>query len=98
MSDYDASSIRVLAEDEIPERFLWAKAGGLAEQYPHVPRAFIERMLEACELSGMDHALAVARYLDGDRSVAVTEEFVACHTELSRNKRYSEVYGSQQRK
>lgn len=85
---YTAKRIRVLDEAEIAARFGWAHAGQLAERYRHVPQEFIARMLEACRLSGMACELAIARYLDGDRSVGVTSEFMAAHSELADARRH----------
>lgn len=61
-SDYTAASIRVLSDDEIYEKFDWAKAGALAATY-RVPVEFVERMCEAYDRAGapLDHG--ICRYL-----------------------------------
>ena len=82
--NYTAASIRVLNHAEQADRFSFARAGDLAAQYTHVPRGFIERLLAACEMSGMEPEMAIHRYLVGDRAVEVTEEFVECFKEISR--------------
>jgi hypothetical protein len=87
VSDYTAADIVVLREDELSDRFLWVKAGELARQYPHAPVEFIERMLVACEAARFDVQCAIARYLAGDKTVPVTEEFLAAFTEERRSHR-----------
>ena len=44
-----------------------------AKQYPGVATIFIARMLESCLL---------LRYLDKDKSIVPSPEFIECHREL----------------
>ena len=80
---YDASCIRILSPEQAVERFGFARAGDLIARYPSSSPDFIRRMVEACQLSGWPIEEAERRYLAGDRSVAPTPEFIACHRELA---------------
>lgn len=62
MSDYTAASITVLAQEQVLERFFWAKAHDLAQTY-HRPLAWIERGLQACERVRKPHDYFIDRYL-----------------------------------
>ena len=62
MSDYNASSIRILEPTEIIQRFTWARVAELAERY-RKPAAWIERGLEACRRAGVGDDYFVQRYL-----------------------------------
>lgn len=79
---YTAESIRILTSAELKERFFFVRIGDLAKQYPSVSIEFISRLLEACHYSGFPEELAIKRYLDKDKSVTVSSEFIECHREL----------------
>ena len=84
---YSASSIRVLPDKEFCRRFDWAGDDELVRRHPHKPESFIRRLCEACRLSGYPGDLAIRRYLEGDKSVPVTEEMVAVYQALADQKR-----------
>lgn len=86
---YDASAIRILGDDEILERFLFARVAELGRKYPHVAPDFIRRLIESVAQSGCPLELAVARYLDRDKTVEVPDEFIACHLEAVRALRWA---------
>ena len=65
---YTADSIRVLPEDDVVERFDWAKVGALAAQYNR-DEGWIRRGLSACEAAGVAPRYFIQRYLDGDKTV-----------------------------
>lgn len=79
---YDASSIRVLQDSEVAERFSFARAAAVAARYPHVAPECVARLLEACELSGASKDEAIRRYLDGDKSVVVAPDLLVVYEEL----------------
>lgn len=70
---YDASSIRILSDQDVAERFEWAKVGSLAAQYKRDP-IWIRRGLAACEQVGANPEYFIKRYLEADRSVPFKPE------------------------
>jgi hypothetical protein len=84
---YDASSIKILRDEEVIEMFDFVKVGDLARRYPASSPDFIERMVEACSLANWPVTNAERRYLQGDKSVTPTPEFLACHRELADQRR-----------
>ena len=86
MGEYNEDSIRVLSKREVDE-YCFAAAERLARDYPHVPSQVIERMLVAAEYSGESRDRVVARYLDGDKSVIVSEVFFEVYRELMEDER-----------
>jgi len=83
-TEYNASSIKILTAQEIEENYLWVKAEKLATKYT-LNSSTIHRALESCEMSGMDQQCYIDRYLEGDRRVQVTPEFVECYKEAMRS-------------
>ncbi len=81
MSDYTAADIKIIDDPE--ERFVYAKTADLAKRYRSVPEPFIARLLEACELSGWLQDQAIARYLDGDKTIEPPADFYAVFRELA---------------
>jgi hypothetical protein len=69
---YTASSIRVLKEAEVLERFDWAKIGALAEQYGK-SEEWIRKGFTACTEAGVHESYFVRRYLEGDKTVPAHE-------------------------
>lgn len=84
---YTAANIRILSPLEAAERFGFARAVELAKLYPMMPSDFIQRLLQACQLSGWPVELAEQRYLAGDRTIQPSSEFLDCHNELLREAR-----------
>jgi len=84
MNEYNASSIRVLKQDEAIELFDFARADALAQKYTYIASECISRLLTACRLSGTDIDAGVRRYLDHDKSVEVGPELADCYAELVR--------------
>ena len=62
MTEYTASSITILASEQVLERFFWAKANDLALTYKK-PLEWIERGLQACERVQVPHDYFIDRYL-----------------------------------
>lgn len=62
MTEYTASSITILASEQVLERFFWAKANDLALTYKK-PLEWIERGLQACERVRVPHDYFIDRYL-----------------------------------
>lgn len=63
MNNYNASSIRILNQDEAIERFEFAYILSLMEQYPMRSRSNIENGIEACRRVGIDPKYYEDRYL-----------------------------------
>lgn len=85
-ADYTAAHIVILSSEAAQQRFGFAQAAALAAQYPAVAPEFIARLVEACALAGFPLDRAIRRYLDRDRTVAVTPELLECHRELMRKR------------
>lgn len=81
-SGYGAGSIRILDVAAQRERFSFAAAVALAEDYPHVPASVIHRLLTAAMISGTPREDVVGRYLEGSKGVVITPEFTAAYREL----------------
>ena len=62
---YTAADIRVLTDQEVDERFTWARVGALSEQYSR-PADWIARGLEACRRARVDPDNFIVRYLERD--------------------------------
>ena len=80
---YSAASIRILSAAEVAESQPWVLAQTLAAEYRQ-PIEFVERLLETCRLSGWPVSAAIARYLEGDRSVPILPDVGAVHAETVR--------------
>lgn len=79
--DYTAKDIRILNDEDIIEKFDWAKIGALSEQYK-VPAEWIERGFMACEQAGVDVDYFINRYLKKDKSVPFHEGVDEAYREL----------------
>ena len=84
---YTASSIRVLKEAEILERFDWAKIGSLAAQYGK-PEEWIRKGFTACTEAGVHESYFVRRYLEGDKTVPAHEGVEEAFRRLFMRKSY----------
>jgi hypothetical protein len=62
---YTAADIRVLSDQEVDERFTWARVAALAEKYSR-PTDWIARGLEACRRADVEPEYFIARYLERD--------------------------------
>lgn len=81
MNEYNASSIRVLNDQEVLDAFDWAKIGHLAHQYK-VPEAWLSRAAEACLRVGVSFDYVISRYLRQDASVPLDEAVDAAMREI----------------
>ncbi|WP_257283472.1 hypothetical protein [Endozoicomonas sp. SESOKO1] len=85
MTDYNASSIKILSEKDIQSKFLWKKAQSLAEEYS-VPIEILNRAAEASMLLGMDLSYYEQKYLLKE-PVETNSEFTEVYTDLMRQRR-----------
>jgi hypothetical protein len=83
---YTSQNIRILDAPELAERFSWAKAAALADEFGS-PVEFVARGLEACATVGVDDAYFIDRYLRGDKSIPMNPDVQAAFIEISRNQR-----------
>lgn len=67
MSDYTASSIRVLKDQDILQ-FEWARVGALAAQYGK-DQGWVRKGIEACQFAGVSEDYFIGRYILGDKSI-----------------------------
>ena len=67
---YNASSIHIASDEEVLDRWDWARVAHWAHQY-RVPESWLSRSLEACRRAGVDPSYIEARYLRQDGSVGV---------------------------
>ena len=81
MHHYDATSIRILSEDEIDEAFDWAKATALSIKYGGDPN-WILRGLVACQSVGVASTYFIHRYLEKNREIPFHEGVDAAFREL----------------
>ena len=79
---YDERSIRILDVAAQRERFSFAAAVALAQDYPSVPAESIHRLLTAAMISGTSRETVVRRYLHGDVTTKIPPEFTAAYQEL----------------
>ena len=84
--EYTAANIKILRDEEILEAFDWAKVGHLAAQYNRDP-SFIERGLQACARVGVHHSYFIARYLEGDKTIAFREDVNAAMVDILKESR-----------
>lgn len=78
---YNASSIHIASDEEILDRWDWAKVGHWAHQY-RVPAEWLERAVEACRRAGRDVEYIRDRYLLQDASVPLDEAVDAAMREI----------------
>ena len=69
---YTAANIHIAKDEEVLDRWDWAKVGHWAQQY-RVPESWLSRALEACRRAGVDPSYIEARYLRQDASVPLDE-------------------------
>jgi hypothetical protein len=78
---YNASSIHIASDEEILDRWDWAKVGHWAQQY-RVPAEWLERAVEACRRAGVAPEYLEQRYLRQDASVPLDEAVDAAMREI----------------
>lgn len=87
-TDYNATSIKVLSDEEARGRFEWVKVDHLVRLYPQHTPEFIRRLVESTQLSGGGKELwerVERRYLKGDVTCDVQEDFKRIHLDLMLN-------------
>jgi hypothetical protein len=87
MNNYDANSIKILGARALEEKFPFHRIQALATKYPYIPRSHISRIVEAACLVDWDYDSAEQRYLVGDKSILVPEEFKEAFKELADQRR-----------
>ena len=80
MTEYNASSIRVLTAKEIQDNFDWNRAAQVAKDYQR-PVEFINRGFEACRLAGLSPEWFINKYLEKE-DVPDNEEFTEVYKDL----------------
>jgi hypothetical protein len=86
MSEYNAKSIKVMSEQALAETHLYLKRDDFAKYYK-LPVEHIDRLIEACELSGESWERVEAIYLDHNKEIELAPEFQEVFKELVRNQR-----------
>lgn len=80
MTEYNASSIRVLTAKEIQDKFDWNRAKQVADDYNR-PVEFISRGFEACRLAGLEPEYFIQKYLEKE-NIQESEEFTEIYKDL----------------
>lgn len=80
-TDYNASSIKVMTEQALSEKHIYLKREELARYYK-LPIEHIDRLIEACELSGEDWQKVESKYLEKNSDIQLIPEFQECFKEL----------------
>jgi hypothetical protein len=65
VSDYTAANIHVATDEEILQRWDWARVGHWAHVYC-VPEDWLKRAVEACRRAGVEPEYIERRYLQRD--------------------------------
>ena len=74
--EYNASSIKVLSQEEIRTTQAWAMAGALSAEYPNVPLKIIQKAMGVIDQIGGEYMeYYVNRYLKGDRTIPLSKTF-----------------------
>jgi hypothetical protein len=81
---YDASSIKILAPDEVSSRFDWANVIALSDKYPMKSIGHIQRGLEACRRCSVDPDYFIKKYLDDDNTIPKNTDVEAAYREIMR--------------
>lgn len=79
---YTADSIKILTAKEVAETQPWVAAETLAKDYQQ-DIAFVQRLLEVCAITFWPVEQAIARYLEGDKTVEVPAEVLTVYREIS---------------
>jgi hypothetical protein len=82
VSEYNAESIKILTAREVSESQPWVKAETLAKDYGQ-DIDFVRRLLEVCAITFWPVDQAIARYLEGDKTIEVPLEVMTVHRELA---------------
>ncbi len=91
---YTAANIYIAKDEEIIDRWDWAKVGHWAQQY-RVPAEWLERAVEACRRAGVAPEYVEQRYLRQDPDVPLDEAVDAAMREIrdENQRRQSRVPG-----
>jgi len=84
--NYDASCIKILAHEDVVEKFDWAKIGELADKYKRDPK-WIENGFEACRASSVSPDYFVQRYLEGNKDIPKNPLVEQAYLDLTREAR-----------
>ncbi len=84
MSEYNASSIRILTAKEI-QGFDWNRAEQIAQDYQK-PIEFIKRGFEACRLAGLEPEYFINKYLEKE-DMPDSPEFMEIYKDLLKGMR-----------
>ncbi|MCL1123183.1 hypothetical protein [Shewanella surugensis] len=78
---YDASSIRILSDDEVCDKFEWVRAHELATEYKQ-PLRCVERAIEACRVTGTPLEHYIERYLKNNKSIPKDHTFENAYLDI----------------
>lgn len=94
---YTAANIHIAKDEEILDRWDWARVGHWAQQY-RVPAEWLERAVEACRRAGVGPEYVEQRYLRQDASVPLDEAVDAAMRDIrdGHQRRQSRVPGERE--
>jgi len=74
-NDYTAKNIKVLSEDVAASKFDYQKVLRYKHYYPNIPSEVLSRLIEASQRAGIDHELAIEKYVCENKEIQLTDEF-----------------------
>lgn len=85
MSNYTSKNIRILKDTNT---IIFNKISNLSKKYPWIAEEAIKRLVEASYLASLDLEQVVDRYLNFNKNIKITEEFIEIYKELADQRRY----------
>lgn len=79
--DYTAKDIKILSDAVAAQKFGYEKAREILDQYAGVSREFVEAVVEACSMVGIEPERVMDKYTKG-RNIEIPEEFYAVYKEI----------------
>jgi len=88
--NYTANSIQILSDEVAAKRFGYEKVLELSKLYPIASTRFLETMVEAAQLAGVEPELVAERYIECDMTIELPEEFQTIYADLVRERQKQE--------
>ena len=72
----------ILSDAVAASKFGYEKAREMKEIYPYMPYDTVKILVDASQLVGIEPELAMERYANGDKSIALPQEFDVVYRDL----------------